>query len=212
MSESEIIGKNFSDMLDISNRFHAEFINADRKSLSEGMTVKSRNSMQFPDGEKRFVESIRTPVTLKKGGAVGLVCIYRDLSEVNDTLKASEAISLELKKKDKELQEQSLKLAKVEAALQKAKKAAFCSNGLKQIAAMGAALSDDDYKLYSSYVSVIRNDSAGMGANDLWSRATSLIDAVNRSDTEFVKENHADFISALSRLLAELDKETRGVE
>jgi PAS domain S-box-containing protein len=198
--EAQLVGRSLSDMLEMVKRLPAsEIVAADRKSLTEGMKIKTPpHPLQFPDGSYRYYESIRAPLickrskSRKKGGTMGILCVFRDVNDANECQTASE------------LAAEELALVKTELLL--AKTAAFCHNALKHIAAMGAALSDEDYALYSVHVATIRRCAFDIGVTHIFARAELLEDAVTRKDIDYIKANHPDFISELSTLLAELDK------
>jgi HPt (histidine-containing phosphotransfer) domain-containing protein len=208
--------------MDIGKRFNAEIAAADRKTISDGIELTVRGQLRFPDGSLRTFESIRTPLLRKKGGSMGILCVFRDMTEVNAALKTSEQIGVELARKNEQYEAVSAELEKqikppplespANEEAMRAKKAAFCANALKHIAAMGAALSVEDLPLYSSYVFAIKVDASVIGATALSERAALLECAANRNDSEFIKASHPEFISALSASLAEFDTQLKASE
>jgi PAS domain S-box-containing protein len=191
--ESQLIGRSLSEMPDIGIRLHSEIDAADKKSISESMKIKTPPlPLTFLDGNVRYFESIRAPLLRKKGNSTGIICIFRDLTEVSEANERTAHVADELE------------VVKTELLLSKT--AAFCNNALKHIAAMGAALSEEDYALYAILVATIRRSAVDINVNGLTARAELLEDAVLRQDTEFIKTHHPEFISALSSLLAELDR------
>jgi PAS domain S-box-containing protein len=204
--EAQLLGKSLTDMLEITKRMPtAEIVAADRKALAEGMKIKTPPlPMQFPDGSKRFFESVRTPLLRKKGGTMGILCVFRESDTADsrgqspETAASSEAVA----RKDAEI-------AALKAELLAVRKAALCNNALRYIAAMGAALSGGDYLDYATHMASVRIETAAIGAQKLSERAHLLEDAVARDDTDYIKTNHPEFISSLSALLGELDAQAR---
>ncbi|MCL1832138.1 MAG: PAS domain-containing protein [Oscillospiraceae bacterium] len=226
VKQAQLVGRNLSEMLDIAHRFHAEIAAADRKSISEGVKLTVKEHLTFPDGSKRYFETIRAPLIHRKGGTLGILCVFRDMTATHNVINQSIQIAETLEQKDKELEvvaaaaenlekkdkelEQELKLTREE--LLKAKKAALCVNALKYMAAMGAALSEDDLSLYASYLFAIKMDTAVIGETELSEAAAQLEDAVHHEDRNYIKEHHPSFISSLSALLAKLDAANRAAE
>ncbi|MCL2754277.1 MAG: PAS domain-containing protein [Oscillospiraceae bacterium] len=217
MGESQLIGKSLSELESLSERFNGEIVAADRKAVAEGITVRFRQELEYPDGSSKFFESVRTPVLRQKGTSKGILCIFRDLTEVNDAHRKSEELSSKLTEFEKfaqkdidfenQINEQAKRIAVLEADLLASRKGAFCLKALKYIAAMGGALSDDNLPMYADHVISIKEDAAKIGAEELAKRAADLENAVDYQDRDFIKANHPDFIGELSKTLGELDAE-----
>jgi PAS domain S-box-containing protein len=214
--ESQVVGKALTDMLEVTKRMPAaEITAADRKALSEGMKIKTPSlPMLFPDGSRRYYESIRTPLILrkskrsKKGGTIGILCVFRDLTDVKDKETVA-AASSEFPPNSDGSQAKDEQITALNAELLKLRKAALCTNSLRYIAAMGAALSDEDYTEYANHMASVKIDTASVGAQSLSERAFLLEDAVARQDYDYIKTNHPEFISSLSTLLGQLDAEIK---
>jgi PAS domain S-box-containing protein len=215
--EPQLINRTITDITGMSERLCDEILAADRKAISEGMTVKIRKTLVFPDGSSKLHESIRTPVLRKKGGSSGILCIFRDLSELSEVQQKNEEMSVKIAELEKiaqrdidfenQINAKSKEIETLKADLLSARKSAFCLKTLRSIAAMGGALSDDNLPLYADYVIAIKEDATKIGAEELAKRAADLENAVDYQNRDFIKEHHPDFIGELSKTLGELDAE-----
>ncbi|MCL1880711.1 MAG: PAS domain-containing protein [Oscillospiraceae bacterium] len=203
--KSFLIGKSFSDMLHIANRFSPQFATTDKRSIEEGQSL-SLEALPIRDatGNRYLFESKRTPIIQKKGGTKGVFCVFTDTTELSEAVsqkqEAGQKAELEIEKKNGQLEILAAEILKV-------RKSDFCSTASRYIGAMGAALSDLDYADYVTYVTKIKNAASDINAENLAERAAQLEDAIKQENLDFITANHPEFISALSALLIELDAE-----
>jgi len=90
-SEAELIGKTAFEVNGLNERIPCDIINIDKQVLNEGITAKTNDWFTYPDGSKRFVETIKAPLSLN-GKVVGLLGIIRDITEFKQAMEVTEKI------------------------------------------------------------------------------------------------------------------------
>ena len=79
ISEKELIGKTDKDIF-INTEMSDAFMKADKRALETHKTETIEESVVYPDGEKRLLETIRAPLETN-GKPAGLIGISRDITE-----------------------------------------------------------------------------------------------------------------------------------
>ena len=90
-SEAQLLGKTTLSNKELCSRIPDDVEETDRKVLQEGATIKIKEWITFPDGSKKFVETIKAPL-VHDDKIIGLIGIIRDMSDLKLLLKeANEA-------------------------------------------------------------------------------------------------------------------------
>jgi len=83
--ENELIGKKLSEMKDFAARV-ADYTDTDLRVLREKVTIRTCEWVKYPNGEQKFLETIRTPL-IQDGMVIGLLGIMRDATELQIALE-----------------------------------------------------------------------------------------------------------------------------
>ncbi len=87
--EADLIGKTDMEIFNIDEKMAALFIEADRRVMSANQTESIEEWLTYPDGSKRFVETIKTPI-FSDGAVAGLLGIARDITARHDQEAAAQ--------------------------------------------------------------------------------------------------------------------------
>ncbi|MDR2559182.1 MAG: response regulator [Oscillospiraceae bacterium] len=89
IDESEIIGKTAPEIEGLVERLPDDFNYADQKVISDKKTVKTRGWFIFPDGTKKFCETVKTPI-IRSDKVIGILGVIRDITELKTTMDMTE--------------------------------------------------------------------------------------------------------------------------
>jgi PAS domain S-box-containing protein len=98
-SEAELIGKTIPEVEGLAERLPENFDEADIRVINEKIAVKLRGWFIYPNGSRRFIETVKTPL-IRNGRVEGILGVLRDITELKTTLditeKAFESVMLML--------------------------------------------------------------------------------------------------------------------
>jgi len=89
LSEAEIMGKTVQEIKGLGDRLPDDIAENDRKVITERVAVKSRGWFLFPDGSRRFVETVKTPI-IRDDKVIGLLGVMRDITEIKAIIDTTE--------------------------------------------------------------------------------------------------------------------------
>jgi len=87
LRESQLIGKTPIDV-GLDKRVSDEFRKADYRVLHESATVRVKEWLTYPDGRRRYFETIKVPL-LSNGKVTGLLGIIRDITDLEMVMGAA---------------------------------------------------------------------------------------------------------------------------
>ncbi|MCL2697006.1 MAG: transporter substrate-binding domain-containing protein [Oscillospiraceae bacterium] len=88
-SEIEFIGKTAPEIEGLAERLPDNFNFADQKVINEKKTIKTRGWFTFPDGTKKFCETVKTPI-IHNDKVMGVLGVIRDITELKASMDVTE--------------------------------------------------------------------------------------------------------------------------
>ncbi|MDR2532100.1 MAG: response regulator [Oscillospiraceae bacterium] len=82
LSEAEITGKTAYDIEGLIARLPPNFAENDKKVISERIVVKTNGWFTYPDGTRRYFETVKTPL-MRDDKVTGLLGVIRDITELH---------------------------------------------------------------------------------------------------------------------------------
>ncbi|MCL2633499.1 MAG: transporter substrate-binding domain-containing protein [Oscillospiraceae bacterium] len=84
-SKSELIGKTIHMVEGFSDRIPDDVDDIEKRIEDEKVTIKTKDWLTYPDGTRKFCETIRTPL-MKSEKVIGILGVVRDLTELNNAM------------------------------------------------------------------------------------------------------------------------------
>jgi len=87
-SEGALIGKTTYEVPGLAERISADVVATDQKVIAENTMVKVKRWIMYPDGSRRYYETVKSPL-VQDGKVTGLLGIMRDITELHDAMETS---------------------------------------------------------------------------------------------------------------------------
>ncbi|MCL2019638.1 MAG: ATP-binding protein [Oscillospiraceae bacterium] len=139
-SEEEIKGKTFGEIGGLSDRLPSDFEATEKKVVYERVAVKSSGWFTFPDGSRKFIETVKTPIIVDDE-VTGLLGVMRDVSEFKQ-------VSEELEKQNRLLES----INRVSSILLVSELDNFDETMTKSLGIVGGAVEVDRISVWKFYV------------------------------------------------------------